>query len=95
VFQALDDLVGTGENKLYGVSGEKVEETSCYFIDQSYLGLKKQVSGYGEINDTVRLRAAGISDGQIDFMRERCKKSSPANVMLTRSIPLNYDFLVE
>ena len=69
-----------------------VEATGDFNV-QSYLGLEDRPgSGYSAISYTVRISVPGASSEQIDYLRERCEKSSPVGDTLERSIELKLEF---
>jgi len=77
--------------------GLKIEslsvEATGHFNVQSYLGLEnKPGSGYDAITYTVRIRVPGARQDQIDFLRDRCEKSSPVGDSLTRPIEMKLEF---
>ncbi len=76
--------------------GLKIEslsvEANGRFNVQSYLGLEnKPGSGYSAISYTVRIHVPGATPEQIDFLRERCEKSSPVGDALERPIELKLE----
>ena len=80
--------------------GLKIEslsvEASGDFNVQSYLGLEnKPGPGYSAMSYTVRIRVPGASSEQLDYLRERCEKSSPVGDTLERSIELELGFKAE
>ena len=80
--------------------GLKIEELSIeatgHFNVQSYIGAaEKPGSGYDNIAYIVRINAPGITQDQIDYLIERCEKSSPVGDSLRRSIPLKIKFVTE
>ena len=77
--------------------GLKIEslsvEATGYFNVQAYLGLEHVPgSGYGTITYTVRIRVPGAKPEQIEFLRERCEKSSPVGDSLARPVALKLQF---
>ena len=71
--------------------GLKIESLSIEatgdFNVQSYLGLENTPgSGYTDISYTVRIDAPGATSEQIDYLIERCEKSSPVGDTLERMI---------
>lgn len=78
--------------------GLKVEELSieatAHFNVQSYIGAaEKPGSGYDHIDYVVRIKAPEITQEQIDYLIERCEKSSPVGDSLSRAIPLSLEFV--
>ena len=80
---------------LIGLKIEKLEiEAKGHFNVQSYIGAaEKPGSGYDHIHYTVRLKAPGITQEQIDYLIERCEISSPVGDSLTRAIPMKLEFI--
>ena len=78
-----------------GLKIEKLEiEAQGHFNVQSYIGAaNKPGSGYDHIHYTVRLKALGITQEQIDYLIERCEISSPVGDSLTRAIPMKLEFI--
>ncbi len=77
--------------------GLKIEslavECSSHFSVESYLGIEdKQGSGYGAVTSTVHIRLPGATPEQIDYLRERCEKSSPVGDSLARAIEFELEF---
>ncbi|MFQ5923374.1 MAG: OsmC family protein [Anaerolineales bacterium] len=73
--------------------GLKIESLSVeaqgHFNVQSYIGLDDAPgSGYDGISYTVRISAPGAKPEQIQYLRERCERSSPVGDSLARSIGL-------
>ena len=69
-------------------------EASGHFNVRSYLGLDDVPgSGYDGISYTVRINAPDIAQEQIDYLVERCERSSPVGDSLARSIPLKLGFV--
>lgn len=71
--------------------GLKIESLSIEatgdFNVQSYLGLENTPgSGYSGISYIVRIHAPGATSEQIDYLVERCEKSSPVGDTLDRPI---------
>lgn len=94
-FAACDvDLIAMHASFL-GIKIEKLSvEATGHFNVQSYLGLEdKPGSGYEEISYTVRINAPDITQDQINFLIERCEKSSPVGDSLSRPIPMKLDFV--
>lgn len=82
------------------IIGLKIEELSVeatgHFNVQSYIGAaEKPGSGYDNIDYVVRIRAPEITQKQIDYLVERCEKSSPVGDSLSRHIPLNLEFVTK
>ena len=80
--------------------GLKVEslsiEVSGHYNVQSYLGLVGAPgSGYDHIAYIVRLKAPDVTPEQIDYLIERCEKSSPVGDSFTRAIPMKLEFITE
>jgi uncharacterized OsmC-like protein len=78
--------------------GLKVEslsiEATGHFNVQSYLGIEGTPgSGYDQIGYTVRLNTPGATQEQIDYLIERCERSSPVGDSLSRVIPLKLEFI--
>lgn len=78
--------------------GLKVEslsiEVSGHYNVQSYLGLVDAPgSGYDYIAYTVRINAPDVTPEQIDYLIERCEKSSPVGDSFTRAIPMKLEFI--
>ena len=77
--------------------GLKIESLSVeaegHFNVQSYLGLEnKPGSGYDAITYTVRIHVPGAKPDQIEFLRNRCEKSSPVGDSLARPIEMKLEF---
>jgi len=71
-------------------------EAQGHFNVQSYIGAAdKPGSGYDHIHYTVRLKASGITQEQIDYLIERCEISSPVGDSLTRAIPMKLEFIAD
>lgn len=69
-------------------------EASGHFNVQSYLGLEDAPgSGYDQINYTVCIDASEITREQIDYLVERCERSSPVGDSLSRAVPLKLTFV--
>ena len=69
-------------------------EASGHFNVQSYMGLDgKPGSGYDRISYKVRLDAPEATPEQIEYLRERCERSSPVGDTLSTSIPLELEFV--
>lgn len=78
--------------------GLKIEDLSVeaagHFSVQSYLGLEGAPgSGYGGISYTVRVSVPDATQEQIDYLIERCERSSPVGDSLSRPIPLKLEFV--
>jgi len=78
--------------------GVKIDELSIeasgYFNVQSYIGAADSPgSGFKEIKYTIRLKTPEITQEQINYLIERCEKSSPVGDTLSRSVPLKLEFL--
>jgi uncharacterized OsmC-like protein len=78
--------------------GIKIEdlsvEASGHFNVQSYLGLEDTPGcGYDKIAYTVRINAPDATQEQIDYLIERCERSSPVGDSLSRMIPMKLDFI--
>jgi uncharacterized OsmC-like protein len=78
--------------------GLKIEslsvEATGHFNVQSYLALEDAPgSGYDRIGYTVRINAPAATQEQIDYLMERCDRSSPVGDSLNRAIPLNLEFI--
>ena len=68
-------------------------EAEGHFNVQSYLGLEDTPgSGYDGIAYTVHISARGAKPEQIDYLRERCERSSPVGDSLARPIELKLEF---
>ncbi len=71
-------------------------EATGHFNVRSYLGLEgAPPSGYDAISYTVRLSAPGATPTQIEYLRERCERSSPVGDSLARAIPLKLNFVTD
>lgn len=94
-FIACDIDVISMHASLIGLKLEELSiEASAHFNVQSYIGAaEKPGSGYDHIDYVVRIKAAGITKEQIDYLIERCEKSSPVGESLSRAIPLNLEFV--
>jgi uncharacterized OsmC-like protein len=69
-------------------------EATGHFNVQSYLGLDGAPgSGYNNINYTVRIDAPEATPDQLLELAERCERSSPVADSLSRSIPLQLEFI--
>ncbi len=69
-------------------------EASGHFNVQSYMGLEdKPGAGYDQISYKVILDAPDATPEQIDYLIERCKKSSPVGDTLERSISMTLEFV--
>jgi len=69
-------------------------EATGYFNVQSYIAASDQPgSGYQNISYTVKIDAPGITQDQIDYLIERCEKSSPVGDTLTRSVLFELEFV--
>jgi hypothetical protein len=80
--------------------GLKIEslsvEASGHYNVRSYIGLEDAPgSGYDYIAYTVRLNAPQVTPEQIEYLVERCEKSSPVGDCLSRAIPMKLDFVSE
>jgi uncharacterized OsmC-like protein len=78
--------------------GLKIEnlsvEASGQFNVQSYLGFENAPgSGYDRIAYTIRINAPNATQEQIDYLIERCERSSPVSDSLSRTIPLHMKFV--
>ncbi len=78
--------------------GIKIErlwiEATGHFNVRSYLGFAEAPgSGYDEIAYTVHLTAPEATQEQIDYLIERCERSSPVGDSLSRPIPLKMTFV--
>ena len=78
--------------------GVKIDELSIeasgHFNVQAYIGATDTPgSGFREIKYTIRLKTPEITQEQIDFLIERCEKSSPVGDTLSRSVPLKLEFI--
>lgn len=79
--------------------GVKIEhlsvEATGHFNVRSYLGFEGAPgSGYDAISYTVRITAPDATQEQIDYLIERCERSSPVGDSLSRPIPLKLDFAI-
>ena len=69
-------------------------EARGHFNIQSYFGIEGAPgSGYDQISYTVRIRAPGMTLGQLGILRQRCERSSPVGDSLARPIPLKLEFV--
>jgi uncharacterized OsmC-like protein len=69
-------------------------EASGHFNVQSYMGLEdKPGAGYDQISYKVILDSPDATPEQIDYLIERCKKSSPVGDTLERSISMTLEFV--
>ena len=78
--------------------GLKIEhlsvEATGHFNVRSYLGYEDAPgSGYDQIAYTVRIEAPGATQEQIDYLVERCERSSPVGDSLSRAFPLKLEFV--
>lgn len=94
-FVACDIDVISMHASIIGLKIEKLEiEAKGHFNVQSYIGAaEKPGSGYDHIHYTVRLKAPGATQKQIDYLIERCEISSPVGDSLTRAIPMKLEFV--
>ncbi len=68
-------------------------EASGHFNVQSYIGLEnKPGSGYDQISYKVILDAPDATSEQIDYLIERCERSSPVGDTLARSVAMTLEF---
>jgi uncharacterized OsmC-like protein len=64
-------------------------EASGHFNTEAYYGVNDALgSGYDRIAYTVHLKAPDATSEQINYLKERCERSSPVGNSLNRSIPL-------
>ncbi|HSG18446.1 MAG TPA: OsmC family protein [Anaerolineae bacterium] len=69
-------------------------EASGPFNVQSYLGFEDVPgSGYDGIAYTVWINAPDATQEQIDYLIERCERSSPVGDTLSRPVPLKLEFV--
>lgn len=82
---------------LIGVKIEHLSiEASGRFNVRSYLGLSGAPgSGYDRIDYTVRLKAPGVSEGQIAALREALERSSPVGDSLSRAVTMRANIEAE
>jgi uncharacterized OsmC-like protein len=78
---------------LIGLEVAELEvEATGHFDVRSYLGLEGAPGpGYDEITYRARLRAPGATPDQLDYLRERCERSSPVGDTLVRSVPVTLE----
>lgn len=68
-------------------------EASGHFNVQSYIGVDdKPGAGYDQIAYKVILDAPDATPEQIDYLTERCEKSSPVGDTLARSVAMTLEF---
>lgn len=73
------------------IAGLEVEATG-HFDMRSYLGLEGAPGpGYDEVTVRARLRAPDATPDQLDYLRRRCKRSSPVGDTLGRSVPVTLE----
>ncbi len=79
---------------LLGVKIESLSvEVTGHFNVRAYLGLEDpSSSAYDSISYAVRLSVPGAKPEQIDYLRERCLRSSPVRDTLAQQIPLEFQF---
>lgn len=87
------DMIATHASFI-GLKVERLSvEASGRFNLQSYLGLQDAPgSGYQHIAYTIRIYAPDATPEQIEYLIERCEKSSPVGDSLVRAIPLKLEF---
>lgn len=68
-------------------------EASGHFNVQSYIGLDGTPgSGYDQIGYKVLLDAPDATPEQIEYLRERCERSSPVGDTLSRAVKMELEF---
>lgn len=82
---------------LLGIPIESLSvEAEGHFNVAAYLGIDDGSGpGYDRLNYRVRLKAPGISDDQLAYLRRRCEVSSPVGDTLTRGVPVAFDIDLE
>jgi uncharacterized OsmC-like protein len=78
---------------LLGLELDHLEvEATGHFNVQRLLGLEEGPDpGYDRIGYTIRVRAPGATEEQIDALKTMCERSSPVGDSLTRRIPLTLE----
>lgn len=86
------DVVAT-HAALIGLEIEELSvEVTGQFDVHAYLGLEGTASsGYSHIGYRVRVKALKASPEQVEYLRERCERSSPVGDSLARAVPLQLE----
>jgi uncharacterized OsmC-like protein len=69
-------------------------EASGHFNVQSYIGLEDTPgAGYDQISYKVSLDAPDATPDQVEYLVERCKRSSPVGDTLARQVAMTLEFV--